>query len=108
MQTVSFTITNSGPDSDWQLAAPVSGGLTRSPSLLTDANCPSASLSLSVRDPSAQVTKAVQNWTITVGPNEAFGLSDMASLSSLVDGLEWRFTLGSTPGSTTVITLRVA
>ena len=105
MQTVSFTITNPATDSDWQAPKQVAGTVTRLMRLVTDANCPSQTLTLSVRDTADNVVKAVQSWSLSVGSDQAFGAADMAALASLADGLEWRFTLGAAPGSTTVIKL---
>lgn len=103
---IAITIPVGQTDSEWFDPIP-SGANFRLPSLETDGNCPSTTLTLSARDPEDQVAKSVQNFSLDVGPNQAFGASDLATLSSLLDRREWRWTLGTAPTSDCTIILRI-
>ena len=105
---VGFTILSGQTNSDWQPPLSQFGPPKfRLPSLETDGNCPTTTLTLSIRDPSDQQTKSVPNFSLDVAANQAFGADDLAGLASLLNGREWRFTLGTAPSSTCTLTLRI-
>ena len=105
-----FTILSGQTTSD-RLTMTTTGltAITRLMSILTDANCPSANLTLSVIDTIAgeTVVKSVPNFSLAVAANSAYGAQDCSTLASLVDGLEWELVLDSAPSSNTVIQVRL-
>ena len=103
---VSIEFLSGQANSEWLDPIP-NGAAFRLPCIETDGNCPSTTLTLSVRDPGDQVAKSVQNFSLDVGPNQAFGASDLATLSSLLDRRQWRFTLGTAPSADCIIILRI-
>ena len=110
-RAVSFTIPDGQQNSDWKDPL-VSGvqGISRLMRLWTDPNCPTTTLTVSVREKAKTVATvlAVPNFSLGVTASSAYGASDLANLSSLLDGFEMRLTLGSAPsGDDTVIKLGV-
>ena len=105
---VQFTILSGQTSSDWQ--SPISEygpPQFRLPSLETDASCPTTTLTLAIRDPADQQAKNVTNFSLSIGASQAFGADDLAGLTSLLNGREWRFSLGTSPGANSVLTLRI-
>ena len=105
---VQFTILSGQTTSDWQSPLSEYGPPQfRLPSLETDTNCPTTTLTLAIRDPADQQVKNVVNFSLSIGASQAFGADDLAGLASLLNGREWRFSLETSPTASSIITLRV-